>query len=209
MGMRIMYQAARHLFFAICPGTWSEVLALVEREPTPSTAGGHSLCVMQGLGQRARKIGDRLELDEVKSQEILRIALRGEFNETSDFRSVFRHHGVVILDMAEVTRINSMGIQSWIEAARNRNEDLDLIFDRCSLAVVSQLNMIPKFAATGRVASIQAPYYCSACEKEFMELLKIVEIEGNEPPRRVCADCNKELEFDELPEVYFSFTEKP
>lgn len=209
MGARIMFQAARHLFFAICPGTWSEVLALVEREPAGrGDAGGHTLCLLQGLGQRARKIGDRLALDEVKSQDLMSIALKGEINETSDFRSIFRHSGQVILDMAEVTRINSMGIQTWIEAARNASDELELIFDRCSLAVVSQLNMIPKFASTGRVSSIQAPYFCAGCETEVMELLTLDEIIDKQPPRRHCSDCQEELEFDELPEVYFSFLEK-
>jgi hypothetical protein len=208
IGLRIMFRAAHHLFFALCPGTWSEMMALVERDPEPSISTGHSLCVLQGLGQKERRIGDRLEMDEVKSQELRCVTLKGEINETSDFRAIFRLTGKVVIDMSGITRINSMGIQSWIDAARNANDQLELIFERCSLAVVSQLNMIPKFARTGRVASIQAPYFCTECEKEYMELLPLDEIVDKQPPPRSCSSCNTELQFDELPEVYFSFTEK-
>jgi hypothetical protein len=107
--------------------------------------------------------------------------------------------------MSEVRRINSMGIQCWIIASRTASKDLDVVLEGCSLAVVSQLNMVPEFARTGRVTSICAPYFCTSCDAEVVELLQVDEIVDRTPPARHCAECNAVLQFDDLPEVYFSF----
>lgn len=205
MGLRIMSRAARHLFFAICPGTWSEMLAIVEREPTPESRNDRSLCVLFGLGQSSRRIGDRLTLSETRIQDFLSLELEGEINETSDFRSIFRLTGMVHLNMRNVSRINSMGVHAWLEAARSKTDALRLVFEACSLAVVSQINMIPKFAKTARISSIMAPYFCESCNREQMELLRLDDIRNKEPPTRSCSQCEEELEFDELPQSYFSF----
>jgi ribosomal protein S27AE len=206
LGLRIMHQAAQHLLFGLCPGAWSEVMALIEREPALTAPRRHSLCILQGLGQREERfIGDRLRLDEIEDPEQRHVTLRGEINETSDFRPIFRLSGRVFVDLAEVTRINSMGLQSWINAARGAGPDLELIFERCSTAVVSQLCMVPRFAQTGRVASLHAPYYCERCDEESLLLLEAADYADGTPPRHTCGRCGEPLVFDGQPEVFFAF----
>jgi len=205
LGLRIMYQAAQHLFFGLSPGSWSEVMALVEREPSLATSRRHSLCILQGLGRGERFIGDRLRLDEIKDPELRHVTLRGEINETSDFRPIFRLTGRVFVDLAEVTRINSMGLQSWINAAREADDELELIFERCSTAVVSQLCMVPRFAQTGRVTSLHAPYYCERCDEESLLLLDAEVFADGIPPEHACDVCEAPLIFDARPEVFFAF----
>ncbi|MCC6751356.1 MAG: protein kinase [Deltaproteobacteria bacterium] len=207
MGLRIMSRAARHLFFAICPGTWCEVLALVDREPDAS-ALGRTVCVLNGLGQVARRVGDRLRLREMRQRDALHLELAGEINETSQLQPVFDPPGRVVLDLAGVTRMNSMGIRVWFEAARAGNPEQDLVFERCSMAVVSQLNLLPAFSETGRVGSILAPYVCGHCKKESLELLTRAELDATLPPARACESCHRPLVFDEVPEEYFAFLQE-
>jgi len=43
---------------------------------------------------------------------------------------------------------------------------------------------------------------------QYTQDLRSISLKGEQPPPRCCTDCQEELEFDELPEVYFSFLEQ-
>jgi hypothetical protein len=205
MGLQIMGRMSHHLFFAVCPGAWCEVIALVERDPSVGSPRGQSLCVMYGLGQEEQQIGRDLWFSMYRYQDILRIKLKGEVNESSDMKPVFRHPGPLWLDLSEVKGINSMGIRTWLEAYRSFDEEPQVFFHNCSSPVISQINMIPAFADTGQVVSMLAPYYCPSCDEEISELIRIDEVKDGQPPVRACATCKRELEFDDMPEEYFAF----
>jgi serine/threonine protein kinase len=208
-GLRIMSRAGRHLIFAICPGAWCEVLALVPRRASKA----QSLCVLQGLGSTTRRLGDRLRLNERRRNGVPLLELEGEINETSDLGAVFARSGAVHLDLSQVTRINSAGIRAWLDAALARDDGLEISFERCSYALVSQLNMHPELTEGVRVASITAPYYCPNCRLEVAEVLQVEALAASqldrsgeiEAPCHKCPECNCELQFEALPEEYFAF----
>jgi hypothetical protein len=150
-------------------------------------------------------IGDRLKLREVEVRGTIRLELAGEINETSDLRRLFRGPGRTDVDLGGVTRINSVGVRAWLESARGASPDLDLVFHRCSPAIVSQINMTPSLTARARVESIMAPYYCERCDEEHLVLLLVEELDGENPPDRTCQVCGSELRFDDVPEEYFAF----
>jgi DNA-directed RNA polymerase subunit RPC12/RpoP len=100
-----------------------------------------------------------------------------------------------------VKGVNSTGVKAWLDAHRDSVDPPDLLFERCSPPVVRQLNMIPALLKTGRVVSIQAPYFCPACNAETLELLEPGDTLEPAPSRR-CAACGSELEFDEIPGQY-------
>jgi tRNA A-37 threonylcarbamoyl transferase component Bud32 len=203
MGLRIMSRAASHLCLALCPGMWCEVIALVPHQS--SGAARRSLSVLQDLGRVVIRLGDRLQLFEVTESASTRLELRGEINETCDLQSIFQRSGKVTLDLAGVLRINSIGIRAWLEASRARSPALDLALERCSLAIVNQLNMIPAMLEDMRVASFYAPYICERCDLAVMELLRTSELPRQLPPQPQCGQCGAALTFDGLVDEYFCF----
>jgi hypothetical protein len=207
MGLRLMSRSARHLLFAVCSGAWCEVMGIIDRQTSPASRS-RSLVVLQGLGQLERRIGKRLSLFETPQSGGVRVRLEGEIDETSDLRSVFEREGNVWLDLSGVARINSVGIRKWIEASRQAPPQLMLALERCAPPIVSQINMVPAFAAVGRVKSILAPYMCPSCGEELLELLTMADLEPEPPPVRNCPACKQQMEFDELPEEYFAFLER-
>ena len=78
------------------------------------------------------------------------------------------------------------------------------VFERCSIAFVRQLNMVPTLLEAGHVVSFAAPYFCPECEKERIEVLRPAEFADGEPPHRRCSSCQTEHEFDDVPESYFA-----
>lgn len=205
LGLQIMTRSASHLLFFITPGRSCELVALVEREVRPDFPRGRSLCVLSRQEADEMTIGDRLVLVKQQHEKVCYLKLRGEINETSSLGAVFSQSGQVRLDLSEISGINSSGIHAWLEAYRRRNSSLQLVLERCALAMVRQFNMVPTLASTGTIESICAPYFCPFCCIESMEILGTDEIEGTEPPARTCQRCARDMRFEEMPDWYFAF----
>ena len=115
----------------------------------------------------------------------------------------------ILLNMAKVERINSCGVRDWvrwIEALEGNQNGIFLV--QCNPVVVAQINMVRNFCgARAHVVSFQAPYFCSHCQKEHRETVVTSTVgAAARPPEAVCETCGEVMEFDDLPESYFSFT---
>jgi hypothetical protein len=207
LGLRIMSRAAQHLIFAICPGTWTEIVALVPQATADRSSSGRAVCVLHNEAQRSRLIGDRLRLREVREprRRTIRLELAGEINETSDLRPLFQRAGRAHVDMSQVTRLNSVGLRSWLVAAGEADPSLELILHRCSPPVVSQINMVPSLTARVRIESILGPFYCPLCKTETLVELMVEDLRSHRMPSPDCGHCGGRLQFDEVPEEYFAF----
>jgi hypothetical protein len=204
MGLRIMSRAAQHLLFMINPGMSCEIIALVPHRA--GSAARRSLCILQNLGQTLCEVGERLTLTEHEEGDAFHLALRGEIDETSDLRRVFHRSGRVHLDLAGISRINSIGIRAWLDGLRARSPDLDLVLESCSLAVMNQINMLPALVEGLRVVSLYAPYVCEICERDVLVWLRVEEdLSGPLPPARHCPSCGEELHFDGIRDEFFAF----
>ncbi len=204
MGLRIMSQAVRHLFFAISPGSWCEILALVEREVSD---GGRTVSVLQDLGQPQVSLGNRLTMTHRREGDRGFVQLSGEINETSDLAAVFRLDGPLQLDLRGVERINSIGLRNIIDASRAGPNQRPIVAIRCSEAWVRQMNMIPALAEMAEIESILAPYYCARCQRESVEVLSAEQLRGSLPPDLCCGSCSEPMTFDGHPKEYFAFLE--
>lgn len=151
---------------------------------------------------------DRSLSIRVESQEsgpaVLRLA--GTIDEHSDLS---RLHGLgpgpVVLDLAEVRRINSVGVREWIRAMRAIPEPVEVFWDNVSPAMVTQLGMIANFHGHSRIRSFYAPYYCPACDLEQRYLLSVsADLSDGQPvaPPRECPECTEPLVFDDIEEDY-------
>src|SRR5688572_23269192 len=90
-----------------------------------------------------------------------RVVLSGEITEDADFSPLLLPTKKLVIDLSQVTRINSSGLREWIEFVRSSNRaEVQLVLERCAPIVVTQLNMIWNFAGKdGQVRSVYAPYY--------------------------------------------------
>jgi anti-anti-sigma regulatory factor/DNA-directed RNA polymerase subunit RPC12/RpoP len=116
----------------------------------------------------------------------------------------------LVLDLAGVTFINSLGVRDWIrmQAAATRG-GIAIELRRVSEPVVHQLNMIIATRGTGTVMSFYAPYACDACGREESLLVDAIAnatgLARMEPPPMACPECGAPMAFNDFPERYFSF----
>ena len=118
--------------------------------------------------------------------------------------------GRLVLDLAGVTFINSLGVRDWIrmqQAAQAQHVAVEL--RRVAEPIVHQLNMIVATRGAARVSSFFAPYACDACGREDSLLVDAVahreRLERLDPPPQVCSECGAQMAFNDFPERYFSF----
>ena len=141
---------------------------------------------------------------------VQRVVITGAITEESDFEPLAALKGgdVLHLDLAGVLQINSCGVREWIHFVRRLGDSAGgFELERCSPAIVRQLNMISNFHGSGAVRSVMLPYYCSACQREE---LRPFDLPQAGPAGRIeevlpCPECGGELEFDDLPGSYVAF----
>jgi hypothetical protein len=138
----------------------------------------------------------------------IRVRFSGVITEAADFSPVVKDAGTsnLILDLEGITRVNSSGVRLWIlfigelsKAARQ------LTLDRCSVAVVHQLNMVSNFKGKAAVASFYAPYVCESCGAEKSRLLDVPADAKKLSEPVPCPSCGAGMEFDDLPDAYLGF----
>jgi anti-anti-sigma regulatory factor len=145
-----------------------------------------------------------------QGSEELKIALAGEICETSDLmpfvpkaKSVMR----VVIDLAEINRLNSAGIREWLNFVRACNRaGARIELERCAPVVVAQLNAFRDFAGTeGLVRSVLAPYICESCGHEMRQLVDCTGGDVTLEEELPCPKCGQVLLFEDLVDVYLSF----
>jgi hypothetical protein len=136
-----------------------------------------------------------------------RASLAGDITEDSEFGPVMNGNAdTLILDLGDIRRINSTGVREWIKFVTGVHKaGRKLVLERCSVAIVQQLNMISNFRGSGHVRSILAPYYCENCDAGHLHL---VDLEQGTPELEMslpCPKCKQPMEFDEVWESYLAF----
>jgi hypothetical protein len=118
--------------------------------------------------------------------------------------------GQLVLDLAQITFINSLGVRDWIRMqAAAQQGGLGVELRRVSEPLVHQLNMIIATRGASRVTSFFAPYACDACGREDSLLIDAIanaaQLQRLEPPAMTCPECQAKMAFNDFPERYFSF----
>jgi anti-anti-sigma regulatory factor len=138
-----------------------------------------------------------------------RVSLEGEITENADFAPVLQEPGELVFDLADVRRINSCGVREWLNLVNGLKQGgKQFALERCSVSVVSQLNMIANFRGGAPVRSIYVPYFCESCSAPH-EVLVAVDAALTSRLQDVasCPNCAKPMQFDDLPESYAALTE--
>lgn len=133
----------------------------------------------------------------------------GTIDEEFDRKTYFQGlQGTLVFDLDKVTQITSFGVREWVTALRDLNS-LEVVFIRARPALVTQFNSVAQFGGNGLLLSFFAPYVCSSCNDAIEHLVDLRKLYGRihamEPPEVTCPRCSAPAEFDDIPEVYFSY----
>jgi anti-anti-sigma regulatory factor len=120
----------------------------------------------------------------------------------------------LVLDLAGVTFINSLGVRDWIRMQQAAQKaQLAVRLDRVSEVLVHQLNMIIATRGSATVTSFYAPYACDACGREESILIDAIAnaagLISMQAPPATCPECKAQMAFNDFPERYFSFLAAP
>src|SRR5688572_23297050 len=96
------------------------------------------------------------------------VELSGAFTESGDFGALLaKLPAEFVFDLSGVSRINSQGVRQWVGFLNSvRQAGKRFALERCSPAVVAQLNMVSTFDGGGQVRSVLAPFLCTECNIE-------------------------------------------
>lgn len=140
------------------------------------------------------------------------LALGGAIDETAALLELLgrAQGGRLVLDLAAVTFINSLGVRDWIRMqAAAQKAGLTVELRRVAEPLVHQLNMIVATRGAATVTSFFAPYACDACGREDSLLIDAVATHDQlvrlEAPAMTCPECGAAMAFNDFPERYFSF----
>ncbi len=118
----------------------------------------------------------------------------------------------VIVDLENVSAINSCGIREWIKWIRTAPASATIIYRKCPKIIVDQINMVAGFLPdNGKVESFYVPYYSDVSGDEKMILFSEgKEFNGNEvnPPADIKDASGDVMEMDVIEAKYFKFIKK-
>jgi serine/threonine protein kinase len=123
-----------------------------------------------------------------------------------------RGTGPIVFDFERVQSIKSIGVREWFRLIGELPEGRYYCFVRCHPQVVSQFNAIEGFGGRGELVSIYVPFECRSCDARQEILLDLTldcaRLEARSIPAVHCSTCSKDMELEEIPEVYFDYALK-
>jgi hypothetical protein len=133
--------------------------------------------------------------------------LSGSLDENSDLTPLTTVTGPLSICFKDVARVNSCGVREWVNALA-KIQASPVTYEECPLVVVKQLNAVPDFQGKAKVQNFFAPYFCEECDEEAVKLIESGQVSGDAAPAQSCAACSKPLNFDAIPNQYFSFIKR-
>ena len=140
------------------------------------------------------------------------LILTGAIDEATHMSELVGHqrNNRLVLDLAGVTFINSVGVREWIRmqtAAAATGVRIEL--RRVPDIIVNQLNITPATRGVSVVSSFYAPYECDDCELDELFLVEIAAhgavLAKKQLPAVTCHSCHRAMEPAYPPEVYLAF----
>jgi hypothetical protein len=140
------------------------------------------------------------------------LALKGEFDEDFNLEKIQLPAGYhVIIDLKEVSFINSVGTREWVRWTRRLPPTQSLKFTNCSGVFIDQLNMIDGFVPShSKIESFLVPYYCEDCKIVLTELVTSQSLQNSKklPPFIVCEACRAPAELDAVSSSFLKFLDR-
>lgn len=154
------------------------------------------------------QLDEKLRIQVHEGENAWVVIFHGAFDEDADFSGIPKDRGTLVFNFRGVTRLNSCGIRSWVNALKGL-AGIRVVFVECPPIVVRQMNMVPSFVADAEVQSVIVPFLCGNCDAEKLFLLSgpaLKDARARVTRKQPCMNCLQgELEFEESPDAYFAF----
>ncbi|MGE4133592.1 MAG: hypothetical protein AB7F86_18290 [Bdellovibrionales bacterium] len=138
------------------------------------------------------------------------LEIKGNIDEDANFApQELGGAATVVLDLENVSAINSVGIREWIKWIKGLPGGVALKVRKCPKIIVDQINMVSGFLpANAQVESFYVPYYSDASGSEKMVLFQFgKEFKDGEvhAPPEVKDESGELMEMDVIEAKYFKF----
>jgi hypothetical protein len=153
-----------------------------------------------------------LTIEQKISEATLYLTFAGQIDEGANYSSVktagFKS---IIMNFEKIVLINSTGLQAWIKFFRTVEKTASITFTRCSIRLITQINMFPGFMDDRKVQieSFFAPYFCESCDQSCDMLIdsSLHEniLKNKKAPEMSCPKCKGKAEFDGIEKKFFMF----
>jgi hypothetical protein len=140
---------------------------------------------------------------------------QGQIDEEAQFPQVSSIADSVVIDLQQVSAINSVGIRAWIMWF-SQFPQTHFTFVNCPKALVMQMNMVEGFLPEKHdVLSLEVPFYCEDCDKEKEVLMTVGkeillqegQVKLNFDKSTICGEgCEPELDVSEVKFFRFLLT---
>lgn len=136
----------------------------------------------------------------------VQITLDGEITEHAGLGDLKGLAGHVVMDLSMVSYINSEGVRQFLHMLERLSQTCSIEAERCSPAIVAQINMVPNMARHWKVRSILLPLECPNCDHESEVPYPVLAgVSTVTLPQVKCEECGTGMELAEPVERYFAF----
>ena len=151
---------------------------------------------------------NNLSWETEESDQHIYISLRGDLCDPCELETLLAEFqgGTFEIDLEGIRRINSVGTRIWLRFIDQLEDRAAKVrFERCSVAVVHQLNLLDNFLGDGSIGSVMAPFLCEECNRYYdLPIILEKDVAAQLAIERKCPQCGEVMEFDDLEEYYMS-----
>jgi anti-anti-sigma regulatory factor len=138
------------------------------------------------------------------------VFISGEITEKDSFdEKIGEVNSSLTLNCKGVTRINSVGVKSWISYfSRLRAQGIKISLEECCSQLVEQASMFQNFILNDEIRSLLVPLTCQKCGEQSMKLYSSEELRNrNYTIEPTSCHCGGSAEVD-VTEDFFSVLER-
>lgn len=134
------------------------------------------------------------------------IKIAGPLTEEADYTPALDGAASTVrVDLSGIVRVTSLGVRDWVLFLRALCADRTVTLERCSSLMVRQFGMVPSTLGEASVSTIMLPFFCEGCDDDREVLYEVTGSPPTEPPEATCPTCGEAMDFDDVPDAYFSF----
>lgn len=141
-------------------------------------------------------------MDVREGPQAIELTPRGTIDESTQLSAPRTNGRPVIVDGAEVRRMNSMGVAAWVRFMAELTQQGPLKLRRLSPVMVTQASVIASFLGGGEIESFFSPWVCPSCEAESEQLHGFRDALPSSIP---CPKCGAAMELDWDRDAFLAF----
>ena len=204
---RVAFPAAQAVVYKPCEA--SSLAALLNALP------GAAARSARGSGETGTPLGPGLSFHtRVRCDGEVSLALEGALDEAADLRGIDRLRsarpaGPLVLDLGGVRAVNSAGAHQLVLFLEALGAEGAIAAERCTPAIVNQLNLLPELSGRLAVRSVVAPLECPRCGWQRDVVVPVARGAAPVIPVLSCRECAQPMALADLPDRFFVFLEAP